>query len=280
MFMNLRKTVVIIGAIVALTAGSTLSMATQFIVNGQKIDTDDYQSSNYQEQRSYPAPAKGSYSTQAKGSYSPQAKGSYSSQAPYQQQMQAPIRQGNYYSQYYRSQSNLLPPATSRSPAEMLETSIKKVLAFLARPKEVSLDEISFFLKKEITPHFDFEYMARWVAGRYYRIMSPEQQIQFTETFSELFITTFVQKLSTYRNYPPVVSHFRSKRISGDEAVASAQIMQETGVSIQVDFRFIKTANGWRVVDVKANGVSALFYYRNFFSEQIRKRQQQQAVFK
>jgi len=255
-------------------------MATQFIVNGHKIDTDDYQSNTYQDQRSYQAndsyTANGSYP--AKGSY--QANDSHPTQGSYQQQVQTPIRQGRYYSQYYRSQNNLLPPATNRSPAEMLETSIKKVLDFLARPKEVSLDEISFFLKKEITPHFDFEYMARWVAGRYYRIMSPEQQMQFTETFSELFITTFVQKLSAYRNYPPVVSHFRSKRVSNDEAVASAQIIQETGANIQVDFRFIKTAKGWRVVDVKANGVSALFYYRSFFSEQIRKRQQQQAVFK
>ncbi len=200
---------------------------------------------------------------------------SYQGQGP----SQYPVRQGNYYSQYYRPGQMLLPPANNRSPAEMLERSIKKVLDFLARPKDVSLDQITYFLKQEITPHFDFEYMARWVAGRYYRIMSPEQQQEFTQTFSELFITTFVQKLSSYQNYPPVVNGFRSKRTGESEAVASARILQENGGSIQVDFKFIKTQRGWKVIDVKANGVSALFYYRNFFKEQISRRKQQQTVF-
>ncbi|MCK5662310.1 MAG: ABC transporter substrate-binding protein, partial [Thiotrichaceae bacterium] len=110
--------------------------------------------------------------------------------------------------------------------------------------------------------------------------MSPEQQRDFTENFSELFITTFVQKLSNYQKYPPVVGDFRSKRTSDNEAMASARILQENGGHIQVDFKFIKTPKGWKVVDVRANGVSALYYYRSFFAEKIRKRQQQQAVFK
>ncbi|WP_198266532.1 MlaC/ttg2D family ABC transporter substrate-binding protein [sulfur-oxidizing endosymbiont of Gigantopelta aegis] len=207
-------------------------------------------------------------------SYQQQA---YQGQPDYQYQG----HQGNYYSQYYRPSRVLLPSAQTSSPAEMLEYSIKKVLNFLARPQEnASLEQITYFLKQEITPHFDFEYMARWVAGRYYRLMSPEQQMQFTETFSELFITTFVQKLSNYQNYPPVVDGFRSKRTSENEALASARIMRENGGSVQVDFKFLKTPRGWKVVDVKANGVSALFYYRNFFNEQIRKRSQQQQVFK
>ncbi len=195
-----------------------------------------------------------------------------------------PLLQGNYYSRNYRPQkrpqTSLLPAKYRQSPAEMLELSIKKVLAYLSRPQDDSLEQISFFLKQEITPHFDFKYMARWVAGRYYRTMSPQQRQQFTETFSQLFITTFVQKLSNYQNYPPIVNNFRSKRTSDNEALASASILQENGGSIRVDFKFLKTRNGWKVVDVKANGISALLYYRNFFSEQIRNRNQQQAVFK
>jgi len=34
------------------------------------------------------------------------------------------------------------------------------------------------------------------------------------------------------------------------------------------------------VVDVRGNGISALFYYRNHFSQQMRQRKEQQAVFK
>ena len=207
--------------------------------------------------------------------------GSSYQSGPYQEQSssQYPVRQGNYYSQYYRPGKRLLPPVSTQSPAELLEHSIKKVLNYLARPKDASLEQITGFLKREITPNFDFKYMARWVAGRYYKLMSPQQQQQFTENFSELFITTFVQKLSNYKKYPPIVDNFRSKRTGEKEALASARILRENGTSIQVDFKFLKTQRGWKVVDVKANGVSALFYYRNFFNEQIRRRNQQQAVF-
>lgn len=190
-----------------------------------------------------------------------------------------PRNQGNYYSRYYQPKTLPVPPVRAQSPVDLLEESINKVIRFLSSPQQASLEQITFFLKKEITPHFDFSYMARWVAGHYYKTMSPEQQRKFTEIFSELFITTFVQKLSSYQNYPPVVENFISRRTSENEAMASARVIQENGVVIQADFKFIRTARGWKVVDVRANGVSALFYYRNFFAEQIQRQKQNQAAF-
>jgi phospholipid transport system substrate-binding protein len=243
MFMIKQKKILLGGMLFTLLTGSTVSLA------------QNYQGSSYQGDRQY--------------------SGNYQRQPAVQYQK----RQGDYYSRYYRPGSQLLPPAKTKSPADLLENSIKKVIKFLARPKNASLGQITSFLKHEITPHFDFKYMARWVAGRYFRTMSPKQQQEFTENFSELFITTFAQKISNYQNYPPVVDDFRSKRTSNNEAMASARILQETGGHIQVDFKFLKTPRGWKVVDVRANGVSALYYYRHFFAEQIRKRKQRAAVF-
>lgn len=193
---------------------------------------------------------------------------------------QYPMHQGSYYSQYYRPRMLPTPPVKEKSPVDLLEESINKVLAFLSRPQQAGLEQITYFLKKEITPHFDFTYMARWVAGRYYKDMSPKQRQRFTETFAELFITTFVQKISQYRTYPPVVENFISRRTSANEALASAVVVQENGRNIQVDFKFIRTPRGWKVVDVRANGVSALFYYRNFFVEQVRRQKENQTTFR
>jgi len=153
------------------------------------------------------------------------------------------------------------------------------VIAFLARSQEASINQITFFLHQQIAPHFDFNYMARWVAGRYYRTMSPEQRQAFTETFKGLFVTTFVKKLTHFQNYPPVIGNFTSKRTDNNEATASVKVFQENGGAIQVDFKFLKTAEGWKVIDVRANGISALLYYRNYFKEQIRRSRQHQAVF-
>jgi phospholipid transport system substrate-binding protein len=173
---------------------------------------------------------------------------------------------------YYTDYSQPAPPPQP-SPVDLLEDSIHQVVQFISTPNEASLDQITYFLQNEIAPHFDFNYMARSVAGRYYRTMTPEQRHAFTENFAELFITTFVQKLSNYQAYPPMIDNFVSRRTGETEAEASANIIQEDGLVIPVDFRFVRTPKGWKVVDVKANGVSALMYYRNYFAAEIRKQQ-------
>lgn len=197
----------------------------------------------------------------------------------YEVRVRRPKNRGEYYSQNYQAKRLPMPVEKVKSPVDLLEESINKVIYFLSRPQQASLEQISSFLKQEITPHFDFDYMSRWVAGRYYRTMSPEQQQQFTETFTGLFITTFVKKLTQFQDYPPVVGDFISKRTGKNEAAASVNIFQENGTNVQVDFKFIKTKSGWKVIDVRANGISALLYYRTYFSKQIHRREQHRAVF-
>jgi len=201
-------------------------------------------------------------------------------QQPVQKPAQTAEHQGAYYSQNYQPNKQILPSGKNQSPAELLKASINKVIYFLNQPKDnVSVDQMTTFLDSEIAPHFDFKYMARWVAGRYSKTMSPDEQRQFTENFSELFVTTFVKKLTRYQNYPPVVDSFKSKRVNENEAVVTAQILQENGSHIKIDFKFLKTKQGWKVIDVRGNGISALYYYRNYFATQMKQRQQQQAVF-
>lgn len=170
------------------------------------------------------------------------------------------------------------PAQEQKSPVELLEESINKVIAFLSKPKQRTSEDIIRFLTNEITPHFDFQYMSQWVAGRYYQQMSEQQKVEFSKTFTNLFVTTFVEKLSTYRTYPPVVEAFLSKRTGQNEALATARVLQENGRVLSVDFRFVRTKNGWKVIDVKANGISALFHYRNYFAQQMYSKKQRQSL--
>lgn len=160
------------------------------------------------------------------------------------------------------------------SPAELLKQSISKTMAFLSQSQTQPQDynRINQFVMTEMAPHFDFRYMARWIAGRYYQSFSPEQKKRFTHTFQELFISTLVHKLSQYQPTKSGAEVFRSRRVNANEAIANVQIMRPKQQKINVDFRFYKTPQGWKVIDVKANGISALMYYRRYFSEKIRQR--------
>jgi len=160
----------------------------------------------------------------------------------------------------------------SPTPIELLEKSIGNTMAFLAQPKAVDYNEITHFVINEMAPNFDFNYMSRWIAGRHYQRFSQEQKEEFTKTFTELFISTFVQKLRKFKPALNGAEVFRSRRVNRNEVIANAQIMGSKQQKVNIDFRFINTPSGWKVVDVKANGISALMYYRQYFAKQMRQR--------
>ena len=156
------------------------------------------------------------------------------------------------------------------SPVAMLENSIHKILVFLARDKNITEGKIAWYVNNEIAPNFDFDYMTRWIAGRYYQQMNSKQRNKLKQAFARKFLDRFVQRLSQNRHALPQVSHFVSEQISANEAVASAMFRYRNGQTIKADFLFEKTPSGWKVVDIKANGLSALLYYRQYFQNRIR----------
>lgn len=165
------------------------------------------------------------------------------------------------------------------NPATRLQASISKVIDFMAQSQDASLEDVSPFLAKEIAPYFDLEYMSRWVAGQHFKQMSKAQQQEFIKTFGELFILTFVQKISAYDQHPPKVDKVKSKRTGKNEALVSLHIIQEDDHFIQVDFKFLKSKKTWKVVDIRANGLSALNHYRKYFKKKLYQKRQQNAVF-
>ena len=45
--------------------------------------------------------------------------------------------------------------------------------------------------------------------------------------------------------------------------------MQPTGIPTKLEFRFYKSTDGWKIFDVKAEGNSAVVYYRKQFREML-----------
>jgi len=187
--------------------------------------------------------------------------------SPYPGQINKNYRPGPVAKQSYYSEQTQGP-----SPIDLLEKSIANTMSFLAHPKSADYKEVTKFVIQEMAPNFDFNYMSRWIAGRHYLRLSNDQKSQFTKTFTELFISTFVQKLRKFKPSLNGSEVFRSRRISRNEVIANVQLLRNKQQTIDLDFRFIKTPSGWKVVDIKANGISALMYYRQYFANKIRQR--------
>jgi len=167
-----------------------------------------------------------------------------------------------------------LPDFAATAPDQILRSGLDRLQGFLARGGTADADEVSAFLDHEISPFFDFAYMARWAGGPFYAQMSEEQRTQFADKIKTLFFAALARNLGAYSDPAPLVevSHARPRGYGREVDVTARVIPQGQGaVPVRLDFRFYPSRSGWKIFDVTANGTSAVAYYRSYFREVARR---------
>jgi phospholipid transport system substrate-binding protein len=166
------------------------------------------------------------------------------------------------------------PQVDQAVPGQLLREGMTKLLKFMRQSDKPSQQMIAAFLQREIAPYFDFKYMAGWVAGPMNRQMNDQQRAELAANIEQMLLTTLTERLVGYQNqdvrfYPP-------RRAGENEVKVRVGILQASGYPANIDFRFYRGKQGWKVFDVAANGSSALTFYRQYFARQMNPRQQPQ----
>jgi phospholipid transport system substrate-binding protein len=153
------------------------------------------------------------------------------------------------------------------SPATMLQQGMDKLLDYLkAHPDDQGLAE---FLSAEISPAFDFPFMAQAAAGTYGRHMSAAQRQRLAKKLQVMFLTAMADKLGSYGGQDVV---YLPERFSDfDRTTITALVNNPGGYPGRIDFRIHLTEDGWKIFDVAASGQSAIAYYRNYFRRAMRR---------
>lgn len=136
-----------------------------------------------------------------------------------------------------------------------------------------SQDQLLGQLRAEISPYFDFDYMARWVGGPLWRQLSPAQRAQLGAQLQTRFLGGLAEKLAVGQG----TQSFRLLAPQGNprsgEVRVSVLVAQGQGRPPQkISFRLYRGTQGWKAFDVLANGSSAVAYYRQQFRDQLRPR--------
>lgn len=152
------------------------------------------------------------------------------------------------------------------NPVLVLQADMDKLLDYLhSEHDQAGLDT---FLSEEIAPSFDFTYMARAAAGRYYRRMSEAQHARLEKKMEQMFLSSMADKLKSYNGQDVV---YLPPRFNGfDRTTISALINNPGSYPGRIDFRVHLTADGWKIYDVSAGGQSAIAYYRGYFRQVMR----------
>ena len=165
-----------------------------------------------------------------------------------------------------------VPSWAVQAPQEMVQQTAEQMLTKLRDERKV-IDEhpgrIYELVNEIVLPHFDFERMASWVLGRYWRTASPEQRKEFVDQFRTLLVRTYAKSLSSYTddkiNYLP----FRGSP-QQTEVKVRTEVDQPGGFPIPIDYDLYRKGDEWKVFDVTIDGVSLVTNYRTTFANQIR----------
>ena len=161
------------------------------------------------------------------------------------------------------------PPSEVEQAGTILKEGLTKLVSFFKQNQAPSGQQIAVFLDREISPYFNFPYMAKWAAGSYYSRMSKPQRKALENELKTQFLSTMAQKLTSFSNQS--VRYLPAKITGKGQVQLSIAISNRGGYPARLDFRMYKDKNGWKVYDVSANGSSALMYYRQYFRQKLQR---------
>ena len=162
-------------------------------------------------------------------------------------------------------------PVAPASPRDMVIDTSQKMLAALKQDKDLlkqNPQRIYALVSEIVLPHFDFTTMAKWVLGKNWRLLNPDQQQRFTNEFRTLLVRTYAVSLSEYRdqklNYLPLQA-----APGADDVTVRTEVQRGGGPAIPINYSMHLTDGGWKVYDVVIDGVSLVINYRTSFATQI-----------
>lgn len=171
--------------------------------------------------------------------------------------------------------TNARKTVSPNDPAYIIQTTLKKITGFSSNAEKVNPMKLRAFIENQIIPHFDFDNMSHWITGRYSRTMSDNDKSDFLRNLRETFLSSLSKHLGSFDAKNTRVKFYPARYRGISEAFVSTSIYRPNTLPVRLDFRMKQDGPDWKIIDVKANGSSAVLYYRRHFISQLRQYKRQ-----
>jgi phospholipid transport system substrate-binding protein len=158
------------------------------------------------------------------------------------------------------------------APDVLLKAVTLEVIAIIRQDKDIQAGnpaKVAEVVETKILPLFDFTRMTQLAVARNWRVATPEQQKALTAEFKTVLVRTYSTALSNYRDQ---AIEFKALRATpGDTEVTVKSVVKQAGAdSLTMDYTMEKIAAGWKVFDIKVDGISLITTYRESFADKVR----------
>jgi len=155
-------------------------------------------------------------------------------------------------------------PATQFShPRETIQQGVKRLQAFIASDAMADPVRVKTFMEKEVAQFFDFHAMSHLILGPLNYRLNTQQRKGVTAMVKKAFLTALAANLSDYRGGKVDYVNVSGNLNLGKVYVTLAIHLPKQHPTI-AKLRFAHGPGGWKIIDVSANGVSAVAHYRNY----------------
>src|SRR5688572_29413501 len=159
------------------------------------------------------------------------------------------------------------------APDVLARAVTDEVLKIVRADKELQAGnqrKVVDLIESKVAPHFEFTSMTRLAMGRNWSQANTEQRKALTQEFRMLLVRTYTTAFTQYKDQ---VIEYRPLKLGADETdvVVKSLIKQTSGQPVAIDYRMEKTDRGWKVYDVKIEGISLVENYRNTFNSEVQR---------
>jgi len=123
--------------------------------------------------------------------------------------------------------------------------------------------------EQKVLPHIDFAEATRLAMGSWWKTATPAQREKLTAEFRALLVRTYANAIGAYKGQTMRVLPMRMEA-GADDVVVRNQFLRAGAPPLRIDYAMYRTAAGWKIYDIVAEGVSLVLTYRVEFDQAVR----------
>lgn len=123
-------------------------------------------------------------------------------------------------------------------------------------------------IQQEISPQFDFTFLAQYVVGKHWRKASDAEKADLTALFKNLVERTYSKSLAKFKDQE--IDFIAPEELKDGSVNVGINVLNK-GQNVRLDYLLKENKGDWVVTDVKIESVSMLGNFRRQFNTIIRK---------
>jgi len=159
-----------------------------------------------------------------------------------------------------------------QTPHLIIERAANTMAERLGGRKEYLQDhpeELFALINDVLLPHFDTRYAGRLVLGKHWTAASDEQRKEFIDVFYDFLLQSYATGVLKFDQSRVTILPLRGEP-DEKRMVVKTEMRLDDGTQVPVNYSMRKSSAGWKVYDVRIEGVSYIQNYRNQFNAEIR----------